>query len=31
MHNEIDEVLTSLKKRCSKIIFKQEYEYWERS
>lgn len=31
MHNEIDEVLSSLKKRCAKIIFKQEYEYWEKT
>lgn len=29
MNDEINKILTSLKKRCSQIIFKQEYEYWE--
>lgn len=31
MNSEIDKILSSLKKRCAKIIFKQEYEYWEKS
>jgi len=31
MNDEINKILTSLKKRCSQIIFKQEYEYWEKT
>jgi len=31
MSDEINEILNSLKKRCSNIIFKQEYEYWEKT